>query len=368
MSHSFLGGMFSLCLALFLLQLSALIYETNATQLRIVAAKQDGGFENWDKGPFLSGNTTLCRRDIPNPFTVACIPSEDQKSSVEGAMFYVNGKLFNSEQKYPYIMTGDDGMEAYPYKGKKGAVSIKCMLSNNEMAEAYVNFDCEGSSEPMRVIETPGEETAIRDSLSLRGMKQKSSRMENMKDVFVSEKCIRIPSKAYRSIRGWDISRNFIEFRRGDNRKGIVQPNVAPVVYKFKPMKESIYAIAVDMTTRDNVDHNDVWLRLPNVDFKLWKGNSKPMDKGAAASDWVKGFHNRNGRKVETKTIDFKGYVLTSRTKLKRNREYEIVLAGRSTKVIVHNIVLVACNGTAKECSDTPYRAREQEKCARAGM
>lgn len=359
---------FSLLLPFAVLLLGQL--KVNAVQLRVVGANQPGGLENWDMGPILSGSMVLCPDDLPDPFTIACIPSEEEAESITRARFFVNGVRVRTEQTAPYVISGDDGSTANAYQDFPIIANLECRLSSGAVAEAMVEFLCvpESPSPSPSDMGSPSmtpSQSPVAQSQS--PTPSPSQAVTNNRNRFISPDCIRLGATSYESISGWAIRENEIEFEPGNDDTGISGKNFAPVQFKFIPQRTSIYAIAVDMTTRDRVDHNDVWLGLPGVDFTLWR-ESDTVSSGREATGTIKGFHNSNRRQVRTLSIDFNGHVLSSRTELENGKEYTVFLGGRSTMVIVHNIVLVPCDGTMEQCSDTTFRRRAQNRCSRAGL
>lgn len=346
----------------------------DASELRIIGANQPGGFDQWEQGPQLTGNMVLCPDDLPAPFTIACIPTQAELASVRNARFFVDGDRVKIERRAPYVLTGDNLDRALPYMYPSMA-TFRCRFNTGSSAEATVTFSCDTPTPtptvpemtptptPVSMMATPmpTPEPVMATPMP---MMQPAMTPEPRDPQFISSSCIRLGATSYESLRGnWDVRTNEIEYRPGDESTGIDQPSAAPVTYKFIPQVTSIYGIAVDMTTRHRVDHNDVWLRLPNVDFTLYRGNETVSDN--RATNWIKGFHNNNRKAVRTLSIDFNGHVIASREPLMAGEEYEIQVGGRSTMVIVHNVILYPCDGTEAQCADTTFRRRAQNRCSR---
>ncbi|KAI0559002.1 hypothetical protein FGB62_172g010 [Gracilaria domingensis] len=95
----------------------------------------------WEPGPILPAKVTLCRDDLPSPFTVVCIPPEDQ--SPVWAKFFVNGNFFRNERVLPYVMTGDTfNAGAAAWIPDLDVYHVKCRLSTGDVVSSTITFSC----------------------------------------------------------------------------------------------------------------------------------------------------------------------------------------------------------------------------------
>lgn len=139
---------------------------------------------------------------------------------------------------------------------------------------------------------------------------------------------------------GWTIDedRSSLTFRRSDTKTSITPAGLQPLFYTIKPYKTSRYAIVFDMTTSGKADYNDVWLRFT-------PGGLQGMLKRVPMKfiGWVKGYHNRNGRAALLFTVDFKPHDISTGAILQKDRLYSLGIAGRSSMVTLHHIVIFPC-------------------------
>lgn len=138
----------------------------------------------------------------------------------------------------------------------------------------------------------------------------------------------------------WELVSNGMAYKRNNPSTGIDKPGVATLRYAFTPTESKRYTLTVDMTTDHGTEHNDVWVEIANVPFTLVQGSkTRP---GAAGMN--KAYHNKNGRSKTVYTVDFDGHVFSTRDALEAGKRYEVKVGGRSTKVVLHGVILFPCS------------------------
>lgn len=149
---------------------------------------------------------------------------------------------------------------------------------------------------------------------------------------------------------GWSVdnANEGLTFRKGDAREFITKEGKSSLYYNVRATVSSRFAIVVDMTTRANSEHNDIW-----VNFQ--PGGLQVMLKQKAVSKdrWIKGYHGENGRAAVTLNVDFTPHAISTGKILTRGDTYRLGIGGRSSKVTVHRIVLFPCEGVGCQRSST---------------
>ncbi len=141
-----------------------------------------------------------------------------------------------------------------------------------------------------------------------------------------------------------------LTWRKGDKFGGIVQPKVSQLTYEFTPTVTGKFGVVIDMGTKHNTEHNDVWVKCDGG-FDLRKGE-KTLPR---APDFVKNFHNKNGRSMQSLTVDHKGYNFST-AKWYKGKKYTCVIAARSTQVTVYGIALFPCSGRSCEQNSAAWK------------
>lgn len=145
---------------------------------------------------------------------------------------------------------------------------------------------------------------------------------------------------------GWtyDEQKGGLTFRSDDWSESITPSGRSPLDYIVTPRKTSRYAVVVDMTTIKGAEHNDLWVRVtPGGLQAMRKEQNRKIKTG-----WVKGYHNKKGRAAFVSTIDNNPHSLSTGDILKEGESYEVSIAGRSSMVTLHRIIMFPCRGV--EC------------------
>lgn len=145
---------------------------------------------------------------------------------------------------------------------------------------------------------------------------------------------------------GWTIDeeRDGLTFRLSDWTESLTPSGRSPLHYTMKPRQNSRYAVIIDMTTAKGSEHNDVWVRFtPGGLQAMRKGENKKIQMG-----WVKGYHNKKRRAAFVSTIDHNPHSLSTGAILTKGESYDVSIAGRSSMVTLHRIIMFPCRGV--EC------------------
>lgn len=148
-------------------------------------------------------------------------------------------------------------------------------------------------------------------------------------------------------------------FRPNDPTSNVAKPGVAPLTYGFRVPVQGRYAIAADMTSSDWNEHNDIFLR-----FSFGEGLALQRlgSYRVGGLGFIKAFHNRNGRATESFADNSDRHSFSTVSVLQPNTRYYIAVSGRSSQVIVHNLVLFPCEES--QCfSSSPYWKNKVETC-----
>lgn len=177
-------------------------------------------------------------------------------------------------------------------------------------------------------------------------------------EVMGKKGCIDIDARKTKLSSGWTVEKDGITFLKGDNRQSIVRAGQNPVSYMFTAPVTSEYAFILDMTTRGGTEHNDVWAKFEDGGFNLLRSG-----KFRVGISWIKVYHSKNGRAIESKSVDFTPHTISTRRVLQKGKKYKIELSGRSSKLTVHRIIMFPCKGTGTcRASSKEYQA-QRAKC-----
>lgn len=254
-------------------------------------------------------------------FSVSCAPS----TSAKRVIFGVDGKVVQIDWKTPYLISGETiGNAAIPLPWDTypmTSFNITCELDDGTLEVASeVGVYCD--TDELRLEESPAPFPS-----PMEGEEPPSG------CVFMNAASVQISD-------GWVPLVDGLVFKPYDDSRKISQAGVAPLVFNFVPAETSRYAIVLDMTTNGGSDHNDVWMSFTPGGFQIMKeGVSKRQD------GWIKGYHNKNGRAAIVSTVDRNAHSISTGDVLTAGAEYEFTVSGRSSKVVLHQVLLFPCEG-----------------------
>lgn len=352
---------------LLILAFAALVSSGYAAIIRIYEASSDSA----GTGEALPAEVTLCPDDLfGGVFTIECVPDEPTAS----VTFMVDGTATQTEMVVPYVLTGDNGGFATPWDYPMKA-TVTCMASNGEKAESMITYDCGGDMSPMPEPEVPAPEPTPPAPTKTPMPEEMEPKQEPKQEPAPpaaepappapqpapagdgSPTCVKIPATSYVSKSGeWVKMDGGMSYKMGDSSTGTDSPGTATLEYKFKAPKSGRYVISLDMKTMNGVDYNDVWVEFPAGGVSLEKPGSKD-----SSADWVKAYHNDNGRSVAAFSIDFDPHVISTKASLNAGQEYTINIGGRSTQVTLYAIVMFDCSGEG--CMASEYYNMGINKC-----
>ena len=278
-------------------------------------------------------------------FTVECIGSE----YVKGAAFYVNGRKVKHESRLPYFIAGDGNRRAAAWRGYPtyGAFSLTCELDDGTTTTKTMEVKCEDNNEPEPSPEdTPDDKP---DNRPVDGVKTSK------------DGCVVIDA------RNTDVSNEWVKMATGVAFKPhvdgvyVAKAGKYPLYYKFTAPLSEQYAVVITMTTSHSTEHNDIWAKFPDYGFQFMKGGVIHPDK-QKGKNWIKVYHNKNGWSSISSTIDFDAHSIATQTQLEAGKTYEFWIAGRSSKVEVHKIVLFPCVGYECQRASSKWN-RHLKKC-----
>lgn len=316
---------------------------SDAAFLRVVEAGVSGG--KWGHGPILVGNTKLCPSALFNKFTLECVQDSSGKPKATSAEFFVNGALFSKDSAQPYVLTGDVDQTASPWFNYPQTYTIKCRLSNGEVAKTTVDFDC-GTAAPMMV-----PPPSLVPEMSM--MSKSRASLANEPAV-----CVKIPAYNYNFMSGpWERVGSAMAYKSKETSRSTDRSGTSKLLYIFTAPATSRYAFTLDWETAGFTDYNDVWVDFPAGGWRLERKDSSKKVEG-----WIKAYQNKNGRKIAAYSIDFNPHAISTTKVLKKGQKYIVKLGGRSTQVKVFSIVMFPCEGD--QCLIGGYWNNGVAKCS----
>lgn len=314
---------------------------------------------NYRSGKLLSDGMRICPKSFKNGFSIVC---DGPLSSP--VLFYVDNKMIRKEQVHPYFIAGDSGgfRRAWRNYLTDRWISVRCSGSNGTEASVKIRITCRGVVDRNSGSQKNG--SAKKEKETTKPTPQKRGNVPSAVPEDKRIGCVVIDARSTQLSSGWTKAKDGVWFRKDVNSNSIVRPGMHTLSYKFKAPNTATYGFVIDMTTSHRVDHNDVWARFVDGGFRMnrqgsFKGN------GSSGRDWIKVYHNSNKRDLKSKTIDHHGHSLSTRKVLRAGSFYGIELSGRSSKVLVHRIILFPCKGTSCWSGSQDWRSR-LSKCATA--
>ncbi|CAN8073119.1 unnamed protein product [Agarophyton chilense] len=371
----------------------------SSQKLRIFEAEVPGAISGWEVGPELPLEIALCPEDLPSPFTVVCIPPNDQQTSF--AVFSVNGVRVRTERRLPYVLTGDtfrSGAVAWTPSSK--IVQIECTLSTGETVFSTITFSCDepangitattlpptttastipptthattvppttttvttSTPTPTEFSTAPPSTTISTTTVTTTSTTVPTTPLAPENPVEDPEYCIYIPAKSYESKTGaWEEAEDSdsMWYKKGDESPKTDRAGLATMRYSFTPLATARYALTLDMYTSHRTEHNDVWVEISGVPFMLV---SKEGTTVLGKNGLNKAYHNKDGRGRVVFTTDFDPHVFSTESLLQAGETYVLKIGGRSSKVAVFGAILFPCGSYS--CAPTQEWYRSANICS----
>ena len=121
----------------------------------------------------------------------------------------------------------------------------------------------------------------------------------------------------------------------------------ATIEYSFVAPAAGTYAFTLDMETRDNVDHNDVYAQFVQGGWHLERFDAERDRTGL-----IKVYHNDEGRVIKAFSVDKNRHSISTKRELVQGDTYNIRIGGRSTMTTLHAIVMFPCQGRGCRLGD----------------
>ena len=140
-----------------------------------------------------------------------------------------------------------------------------------------------------------------------------------------------------------------IEYKPGGGL-GIEAPGTDVLSFEFRPGTTSRYLFTMEVTAPHPTDHNDAFVRFPRGGFTVQKqvtqnGKTVIEKKKMNATTWLKVYNNAAKRSVGAFHVDFDRHVLVTTEVLRAGERHVVQMAGRSTRFIIHHLILFPCEG-----------------------
>ena len=280
-------------------------------------------------GPILVDGLTFCPTMFPTgQFSIRCIESATSTS----AQFYINGKKRTRDGKAPFYFKRDKRRTGFvnPWrKYPRKSFEITCELDDGITNSARVDIDCNADDVEETKPELPPGCIVI-----------------DAKDTITSP----LPS-------GWTERPAGLAYKWFDPSTGIDDAGVSTLDFEFTVPITSRYGYVVDMTTRHDLDHNDIWSLMPGG-FALYK-DLKPNP--APARGYTKVYHNFNGRKQISSSVDHDPHTMSTYVELVEGSRVVTKIGGRSTRVLIHRIIMFPCSGAGCDRGDPTWNQKLAE-------
>lgn len=201
--------------------------------LRAVQAGTSGNDRTIKK---LAPGFTLCPTDFTNGLSLVC-----DAPDAASVTFKVNGAVVRKESVVPFTIAGDSNGIVNAWKSfPSGAVTITCTTSTGESLTIVGSTCVPVTSAPAPVVTPKPSPSAA----AVVGIDRNY--------------CVGLKATSFVGSLspGWTVDGESLWFRRYFDGTGIVDPDNAPLAYKFKVPVASTYGFTLDMKTAHVVDHN----------------------------------------------------------------------------------------------------------------
>lgn len=280
----------------------------------------------------LKTGASICPKNYKKGFTIEC------RGNVHAPVFFfVNDRRYNIVRKKPYALAGYDAdtdvLKAYNSFKIGAEQKLECISIGSPTVSVTVKFGCndgQTSTEKLRWLWPKNNCVVVNASNPLNS----------------------VPSD-------WERVKNGLTYKPDDMSGVTVKADTAPLNYSFRVPEKGHYAVSLDMTTRDWIKHNDVYLRFKyGGGLQLRKKSSLTVGR----KNYLRAFHNQNGRATEASTIENNKHSISTLSELVPGQRYFLWISARSTRVTVHNIILFKCEDL--QCSWTePYWKNKIQTC-----
>lgn len=300
----------------------------------------------------LASGKTFCPQDAFQSNDIT-IESKADKSNM--AYFFVDGDLEYLAKDKPFYIAGTNGNspKAWNYKTNK-AYTIDVFLPNSGTYRSVKNvkISCASRCEDNSPINSePPSPTPTSTS---------SPKPDNPGNPAPAG-CIIIDAKTADLSTGWSELSDGVGYRVSDPSMDTSSSGQAPLHFPFKVPSNSYYAVVLDFTTNSTFYFNDLWIQMssPGLGLNLFRNT-------IVTTDWVKVYHNENGRAVLTWTQGdlFVKRTISSGAVLKPNVNYVLSVGGRSAQVVLHRVLLFPCQKTSayNRCQYQKWE-QDQNRC-----
>lgn len=302
----------------------------------------------------LKNGDSICLKKHSSGINIQCVAKESDKM----ATFRIDGKLVKKETFAPFFIGGDkNGIIKKWTSFPKGSFVLECALrSRTTRIRLTISESCGDSPRPAR---SSAPKPSKRPSRSSPPKPTRSPRVTRKPSRMPADKakigCVIVGTKGVKLSKGWVRQNDGIAYLPHSSSTKLTPRGDAPVYFDFKAKKTGRHAFVVDLTTRANSEHNDIWIWMEKG-FQLVKEGRPPIRE----TGWIKGFQKLSSRGVALVSGDHDPYSISTGEILQAGKTYRFGIAGRSTKVTIHRTLLYVCKGI--EC--TRWKGRHlQETC-----
>lgn len=347
-------------LVFFFLTLFLLISEAVGGKLQIVEAGWEDRYGR-KYGQILPVTQFCPQRFSSLGFSILCIPTAPYTGKM--VVFKVNGAVVNRETEAPFAISGDIGDTGrirpwgkYSWSTASPQLWIRCENEyGNLIAQAKFKVDCQTTytKAHSRALPAPQPKPQPKPApqpkwpvkAGFRSLTSAPSQPQHSTGALGVSRDYCVTKRAEHFMGGKPKDWTFapgggLTYKAGDMDHSVDSPRRAILKYDIWVPRESHYAIAVEMKTRHGTEHNDVWFTCDQY-LSLRKGHGNARTK--APGEYIKVYHNENGRSKKSLTVDFDGHSISTKYKLKPNTRYSCSIGGRSSRTTVHGIILFPC-------------------------
>lgn len=300
----------------------------------------------------LASGKSICPQDA---FQSDDITIESKADDSNMAYFFVNGDLEYLAREQPFYIAGLDGTspKAWDYKSDTPyTINIFLPRSGTYRSVKNIVFSCDSRCKDDSPIST--ESPAPVPTIT-------SSPIPNNPGPRAPSGCIIIDAKSADLSSGWSLMSDGVGYRVNDPSMDTTGAGQAPLHFPFKVPSSSYYAVVLDFTTNNTFYFNDLWIQMssPGLGLNLFRNT-------IVTTDWVKVYHNENGRAVLTWTQGdlFVKRTISSGGRLIPNVNYVLSVGGRSAQVVLHRVLLFPCEKTTafNRCQYQKWE-QDQNRC-----
>lgn len=240
----------------------------------------------------------------------------------------------------PFTVTSEIDGILQPWSPPSTAFVVRCALNDGRRVASRIRVKCPPGHKPAPNASKPSSNLF---KLSHTNVSSEDQRVYNEDGTLDSLGCVIINATSVNQLPfDWEFTHDGVGFRMADMSKSIMKSGNSALNFTFRARKAGRHALVLDLTTSHKSDHNDVWIRFQPGGISLRKAGHS--EKLVSEDEWVKAYQKQNGRGASIASGDYDPHSIISAQVLQPNQLYTLSVAGRSSRVVLHRVIVFPCD------------------------